>query len=197
MTGPRPRKAKKLQGRQNKSTSEQRHKLFAEAYLSNNGNATQAALDAGFSPKTAACQGSRLLKNVKIKQYLDSRRAEVLTKVGLTTERTLLEVARLAYSDPRKFYNADGSLKSILELDDDAAATIASVEWDEIKSEGVVVGLTRKVKQWDKGQALDKAMKHLGLYEKDNEQPNAELAEAIKDSGMALLKARFSKVLAQ
>ncbi len=197
MTGPRPRKAKKAKPGQNKATTEQRFKLFAEAYLSNNGNATHAALAAGFSPKTAASQGSRLLKNVKVKQYLDSRRAEVLTKVGLTTERTLLEVARLAYSDLRKLYHPDGRLKAVHELDDDAAATIASLEVDEITVGENVIGVTKKLKQWDKGQALDKAMKHLGLYEKDNEQPNAGLAEAIKDSGMALLKARFSKVLAQ
>ena len=101
-------------------------------------------------------------------------------KVGLSTERTLLEVARLAYSDPRKFYNIDGSLKSILELDDDCAATIASVEWDEIKAEGQVIGLTRKLKQWDKNAALEKAMKFHGAYQRDNEQPNAATANAIQ-----------------
>lgn len=194
MTGTRSRKAKPGQ---NKATTEQRYRLFAEAYLSNNGNATHAALAAGFSPKSASCQGSRLLKNVKVKQYLDSRRAAVLTKVGLTTERTLLEVARLAYSDPRRLFRPDGSLKPIHELDDDTAATIASIEVDEIRAEGVVVGHTKKVKHWDKGAALDKAMKHLGLYERDNEQPNAALADAVKAGGIALLRARFNQVLAK
>jgi phage terminase small subunit len=100
-----------------------------------------------------------------------------------------MEVARIAYSDPRKFYNADGSLKSILELDDDCAATIASVS-------GTVVGMTRKLKQWDKNAALEKAMKFHGAYERDNAQPNAALAQAVKDAAsINPLKAAFAKRL--
>ena len=138
------------------------------------------------------------MKNVKVRQELDNRRTEVALKVGLTTERTLLEVARLAYSDPRKFYNADGSLKSILELDDDCAATIASVEWDEVKAEGRVIGLTRKLKQWDKNAALEKAMKFHGAYEKDNAQPNAAVAAALSEANkIDKLKAKFAQVLAK
>lgn len=179
-------------------SAQQRIKLFVEALLSNGENVTQAAVAAGFSPKSAASQGSRLLKNVKVRQELDNRRTEVALKVGLTTERTLLEVARLAYSDPRKFYNADGSLKSILELDDDCAATIASVEWDEVKAEGQVIGLTRKLKQWDKNAALEKAMKFHGAYEKDNAQPNAAVAAALSEANkIDKLKAKFAQVLAK
>lgn len=178
-------------------SAELRRKLFIEALLSNGENVTRAALAAGFSAKSAASQGSRLLKNAKTQQELHTRRSQLLAVFQLTTERTLREVARLAYSDPRKFYKLDGSLKAIHELDDDTAATIASVEVDEIVAGGAVIGMTRKVKQWDKGQALDKAMKHLGLYERDNEQPGAALADAVRDVGMASLKAQFQKVLAR
>lgn len=176
----------------------QRIKLFVEALLSNGENVTQAAISAGFSPKSAASQGSRLLKNVKVRQELDNRRTEVALKVGLSTERTLLEVARLAYSDPRKFYNSDGTLKPVHELDDDCAATIASIELDEIKADGQVIGFTRKLKQWDKNAALEKAMKFHGAYQRDNEQPNAAVAEALQEANkIDALKAKFAKVLAK
>jgi phage terminase small subunit len=173
--------------------AELRRKLFVEALLSNGENVTQAALAAGFSPKSAASQGSRLLKNAKTKAELDRRRSEICALVQLTTERTLREVARLAYSDPRNLFRPDGTLKPIHELDDDTAATIASIEVDEVKAGGAVVGQTKKLKQWDKGQALDKAMKHLGLYEKDNKQPAEEVASAIRDVGLVELRAAFAK----
>lgn len=166
----KPQPAKKAGNTQ--EDAEHRRKMFVEAYLTNGGNASQAAVAAGFSEKTAGAAGSRLLKHVEVLTLIQQRRKIVIEKLELTTERTLLEIARVAYSDPRKFFNTDGTLKQIHELDDDTAATIASVDMDEIKADGVVIGLTRKVKQWDKNAALEKAMKHLGEYEADNRQRN-------------------------
>lgn len=45
--------------------------IFVTEYLRNGNNATQAAIAAGYSEKTAASQGSRLLKSVEIQQYLN------------------------------------------------------------------------------------------------------------------------------
>jgi len=211
MTAPKPKTMKKAPkgavgvGKRKKprtepGTSKQsaadRRFAFIEAYLANGGNGLQAAISAGFTPKSAGVTACKLLKHPKVLAELTARREDIAQKLGLTTERTLLEVARLAYSDPRKFYNTDGSLKSILELDDDCAATIASVEWDEVKADGMVVGLTRKLKQWDKNAALEKAMKFHGAYEKDNEQPNAALAQAAREANsIAKLRAAFDKRL--
>lgn len=147
-----------------------RQATFVEAYIANGGNATEAAKTAGFSPKTAHAQGSRLLKHVDVAAAVAKRRASLQQAMGLTTERILEELRRVALYDPRKLFNADGSLKSVHELDDDTAAAIASVEVDEIGVDGAVIGHTKKLKAWDKNSALEKAMKHLGLFEKDNHQ---------------------------
>lgn len=45
--------------------------LFVTEYLQNGNNATQAAIAAGYSEKTASSQGSRLLKSVEVRQYLN------------------------------------------------------------------------------------------------------------------------------
>jgi tRNA(adenine34) deaminase len=37
-----------------------------------------------------------------------------------------------------------------------------------LDADGVVIGITRKIKHWDKNAALEKLMKHLGEYEADN-----------------------------
>lgn len=147
---------------------------FVEAFLSNGGNGTEAALKAGFSPKTAARAGNRMVNDVRVSTELDKRRTEICQKLQITTETVLREVARLALFDPRKLFNADGSPKSITDLDDDTAAAIAGLEVvEEFKNseEGrEFVGYTKKYKIADKNSSLDKLMKHLGLYEKDNKQ---------------------------
>jgi len=45
---------------------------FADEYLVD-ANATQAAIRAGYSEKTAYSQGQRLLKNVEVKKYIDEQ----------------------------------------------------------------------------------------------------------------------------
>lgn len=46
------------------------HMIFVTEYIKT-GNATQAAIAAGYSEKTAYSAGPRLLKNVEIQQYLN------------------------------------------------------------------------------------------------------------------------------
>lgn len=153
-----------------KAATASRKLKFIEAYVNNGGNALQAAIAAGFSKVSAGARGHELVKDREVSLEIAKRAKELSDKFELTTEKTLREIARLSYSDPRKFYNADGSLKPIHELDDDTAACIASVEVDEIMMEHTVIGHTKKLKQWDKNSALEKAMKFHGLYEKDNAQ---------------------------
>ncbi len=52
------------------STLTPKQKAFAELY---DGNGTEAAIKAGYSPKTAAFQASRLLKNVNIQNAIKNR----------------------------------------------------------------------------------------------------------------------------
>lgn len=53
-----------------------RQELFCEEYLKDM-NATQAAIRAGYSEKTAYSQGQRLLKNVEIKNKLQEIREKI------------------------------------------------------------------------------------------------------------------------
>lgn len=50
--------------------------IFAEEWLKTT-NATQSAIKAGYSERTAYSSGSRLLKKVDVKQYIDERLAEM------------------------------------------------------------------------------------------------------------------------
>ncbi len=48
-----------------------RHELFARAFISNYGNRTLAAKEAGYSPRTADKQGSRLYANAEVRARIE------------------------------------------------------------------------------------------------------------------------------
>jgi phage terminase small subunit len=136
-----------------------KQEAFALAYcrLMNASDAYREVYDVKRSTlKSVNEMASRLLKNVKVASTI------------LTVERTRAELARVCFSDVRKLCNPDGSFKKVNELDADTAAAVASFEVDEVEIGDKVVRRTIKVKLWDKNAALDKAFRHLGLYERDN-----------------------------
>ena len=155
-----------------------RRRVFVEQYLSNGNNATQAALVAGFSQKTAASQGARLLKHVDVIDKLTARQTEVFNNLQITTERILQERARMAFFDVRKLYDENGNLIPLHKLDADTAAVIAGVDVTQIGGdEGV--SLVKKYKLADKNAALTSLERQLGMYRADNEQSKPDPIENI------------------
>lgn len=170
---------KRVKAGTSKASAAQRRALFVEAYIANGGNNTQAAITAGFSPKGADAVGARLSGDVRLRAAIEKRQAELRATLALTTEKVLREVARICHFDIRKLYREDGSLKAPGEIDDDTAAALVSIKVQEmaggleIKEGGGVRHIpmfTKEVKAFDKNAALEKAMKYLGLFKKDNEQ---------------------------
>jgi len=164
--------------------------FIAESLRDRNGK--RAAIAAGYSAKTADQQASRLLKNVKVRQAVDSHNAEIIEKVkaetGITLERTLREIARIGYFDPRRMFSQDGVPLAITELDDDTAAAVAGLEvLEEFAGSGqdrVKIGTVKKWKLSEKKGALDMLMKHLGGYKADNAQAGEAAAAAL--TGLAV-----------
>ncbi len=152
-----------------------RRGVFIQTYITNGNNATQAAITAGYSARTAYSQGQRLLKNAEVSGQLANAAQRVAKITGLTAERTIKELARISTFDPRRLYREDGTLKHLTEMDDDTRGAIASIEVNENVVDGVLVGQTTKIKLWDKNRALEMAMKHLGLFERDNTQQRENL----------------------
>lgn len=154
-----------------KSAARERRLAFVHAYLRNGHNGLQAAITAGYSPKTAGQAAHTVLKDIEVQNIIRQSAKKAEESSGLSVERTLKEIARLAYYDPRKLYDEKGNLKTIPELDDDTAAGIAGLEvTEEFEGRGEereMIGYTKKVKLADKNAALDKAMKFHGLYAAD------------------------------
>lgn len=130
-------------------------------------NATQAAIRAGYSKKTAKEIGSRLLTNVHVAAAVQSAKDQRVNRLEITQDRILKELARIALFDIRGLYQPDGKLKPIHELDDDTAAALVSVEsleeFEGVGKDRKFVGLTQKVKIADKVQSIRLAMQHMNM----------------------------------
>jgi phage terminase small subunit len=142
-------------------------------------NGADAARRAGYSKKTAKEQATRLLTKVHIQTEIQQLVEKALKRNDITIDRVLKEIARLSFTDPRKFFSADGAIKNIHDLSDDEAASLSSIEIDEL-FEGFgrdkeQVGVTKKIKFWDKKGALELLGKYLGIFEKDNRQTTPAL----------------------
>lgn len=152
-----------------------RRRLFVDAYIANGGNATQAAITAGYSPKTANEQAARLLADVSLRAEIARRQAALAERHELKTEEVLRAVSRIVHADPGELYDRKGRLLPIHRLPEHVRTTIAALEYDD---RGRVI----KVRFWDKNSAIEKAMKHLGLFKEDNAQrtdPIRELLELV------------------
>jgi phage terminase small subunit len=141
-------------------------KLFIREYCLDL-NATRAAIAAGYSEKGAAQAGARLLTNVKVSSEIAKLTQKTCAKLEISAEKVLQELARLAFLDPRKFYNENGGLKHVTELDDDTAACLAGMEVREIggdDEEKQPTVFCRKIKFADKGANLERLGRHLKLF---------------------------------
>ena len=167
---------KRVKAGTSKASAADKRKAFVEAYFANGENGSQAAITAGFAPKSAGVTSAKLLKDPRVLAEIERRRADLCSQLEVTTERILQERARLAFFDPRKLFDATGKPIPIHELDDDTAAALAGLdvleEFDGTGKDRVFSGYTKKYKLADKGASLTALEKIKGMYEADNAQKN-------------------------
>lgn len=141
---------------------------FAREYLTDR-NGKQAAIRAGYAKGASAeVTASKLLRHPGVKALIDAGTEKHAKATGVTAERVILELARVAFSDLRTVYDAHGALKAPAEWDDESAASMAGVEAvEEFAGKGdsrESIGFVKKVKRWDKVRALELLGKHLKLF---------------------------------
>lgn len=135
-------------------------------------NATQAAIRAGYSPKSANQNGPRMLVNAGISAEIARRQGEHVERSDLTASRVLEELRRVALSDVRTLFDENGELKPIYTQAAEQGATISGFEMvmkNATAGDGKIDRVL-KVKLWDKVHALEMAMKHLALLQPDRSE---------------------------
>jgi len=141
-------------------------------------NATKAAIRAGYKEKTAFAIGHENLRKPKIAELLQQKMDERSARTQIAADNVLRELARLAFSDVRKFFDENGNLKPISELDDDAAACLAGFDVSTSSSgsgEDKEIETIKKIKIWDKSRNLELLARHLGLLRDDSKNINVQM----------------------
>ncbi len=130
---------------------------FADEFLIDF-NQTNAAIRAGYSPKSARHKASQLRKQINIAAYIARKIAESSTRNGIEFDRVMREAARIAFVNPLNVLDTrTGSIDS--DVSDDDAAAIASVKV-KIMS-GDIDSEEREVKFHAKDKAMDLILKYV------------------------------------
>lgn len=136
-------------------------RIFAEEYLIDL-NATQAALRAGYKPRTAAKAAEWIHvdhpSKPALRAYIDQALAIRSRRTGVTADRVVMELARVAFGDPLSVIDPEtGGLQKDIDREDRAMiAGYRRKEGDDFSE--------REVKLNDRVRALELLGKHLGMF---------------------------------
>lgn len=149
---------------------------FVDEYLIDL-NATQAAIRAGYSVKTANEQGSQNLAKLSIQQAIAERMAERSRRTGVNQDRVVLELAKIAFVKMTDIVDSEGNIKENAAEDD-----LACIESVKYKHSDTDTGYSeeREVKIASKLKALELLGKHLGMW---NDKVDLNVALPIVISG--------------
>lgn len=145
-------------------------------------NATQAAIRAGYSVKTANEQGARLLANVSIQEAISKAMAERSKRTGVNQDRVVLELAKIAFVRMTDVVDSNGKIKQGASADD--LSCIESIKYKESDNE-FGGSVEREVKIASKLKALELLGKHLGMW---NDKLDVNVAAPIVISGADALE---------
>jgi phage terminase small subunit len=135
--------------------------IFANEYL-RTGDITQSAIKAGYSAKTAKSIGSETLQKPEVRHYIESFRKQIQTETGVTVQRIVAELNKVAFSDISDLFEIIGDevkIKKLTDLPANVRAMVAGITEEDTKH-----GKKRIIKLHSKLNALDMLMKHLGGY---------------------------------
>lgn len=142
---------------------------FCDEYLIDL-NATQAAIRAGYSEKSAGVIGFETLKKPKVQERIQALQKNIAERNGVTQDRIIKELARIAFVDIASMFQDDGTLKPMSELTEEQTRAIGSIkEFSYTYGDGSEKA-TKEFKLNDKLSAIEKLMKHLGMFDEDNRQ---------------------------
>ena len=142
-----------------------KQKLFVDEYLVDF-NATQAAIRAGYSTKSARWIASRSLRNPAVRVAIAEAQAPRLAALELSAEEVLRELALVARANLLDYMRIDDRGMPEVDLSGltrDQAAAIRAIEVEAF-GEGKGEGRRIRFKMHDKLAALDRLARHYGLF---------------------------------
>lgn len=137
-----------------------RQRRFVEEYLVDL-KAGAAAVRAGYSPRSAESLGAHLRNLPHVRAAIEAAMARRSQRLGITQDRVVTELARIAFADIREFVDWDEHgvrLRAARDLGPEQTACVAEIV--ETPGKGL------RIKLHAKPQALAALARHLGAEKK-------------------------------
>ncbi len=159
---------------------------FCDEYLIHF-NAFKAAANAGYSENTA--RKGELLHLPKIQLYLKDQMRRTQSRLEITHDMILTELAKIAFSNMGNYFDEYAVLKPMHKLSADEKAAISQYQvLDATDEYGHRVGELSKIKLHNKMAALDKIARHLGFYEVGRKSESPEVRKMVEEYQVASIR---------
>lgn len=151
---------------------------FAREYLVDL-NATQAAIRAGYSERTAASVGFENLRKPKIADQIRRAMDARAERTEITADRVIAELAKIAFANLADYFHLTPFNDPVIDLsratrDQLAALTAIQVDdYTEGRGEDSREVKRVKIKMADKKAALELLGRHLGLWDAKTDDPDS------------------------
>ena len=150
--------------------------LFCKEYIVDL-NATQAAIRAGYSKKTAQQIGSRLLLNVVIQERIQGLFDKRSEKTEITAERVLKELAAISFIDFKDMFDENGTMLEIHEMPENIRRSIGGIIVTSTSGKEAQEFITKNIKIIDKRGTLELIGRHLAMFTDKIKVSKDELVE--------------------
>lgn len=164
-------------------------KLFCQEYLKLGMNGTQAYLNVYKNCKkeeTAMASASRLLRNDKVKEYIQELQKKVEEKTTVTIEDIVNELTAIAFADRTKISKV---VNDKIKIDENTKVNMPNVIMPntdnlDIKEKKVIAGYKKtrngvSVETYDKVKALELLGKYLGMFTETVKIENPEATKIL------------------
>jgi len=160
----------------------EKQEAFCQAYIenSNKNEAYRIAYDAdsmGANSVNVAAQ--ELFKNPIITLRIEELQNEIKERNKIRIDDVLSVLTDMIKFDISELYDENDNLKSIHDIPKQHRQMITSMKSDHLYGGKEIIGETKEIKTLNKLDVIEKFMKHLGGYEKDNSQKKPEPLSSI------------------
>lgn len=151
-------------GKPNKITLK-RYEAFANEYVANGLNATQAYLKIyknSKNEKSARVQSCNLLTNHNVQEFIQKAQAEAAKKTEITRDMLLAELAAIGFADLSTMVDENGQVKPFSEMGKSTKA-ISEIQTDSRSIDDQVIEKRSRIKAHDKLKAIQMLSNMLGF----------------------------------
>jgi len=152
-----------------------KQEAFCQSYveLNDRSAAYRVAYDAeAMNSNSVRVAAHEVFNNPNVTLRIEELQSEIRDRNKIKIDDVLSVLTDMIKFDISELYDENDNLKSIHEIPKAHRQMISSVKSDHLYGGKEIIGETKEIKTLNKLDVIEKFMKHLGGYEKDNGQKN-------------------------